>query len=90
MPMLDVLGCGHEAGNGICAFGEQQQRKKYSSAHPPPLGPGSGARCGQRAKEKALHRRAWLTTESTSAFLERAIAWQLKLRRTGLEIRCYF
>lgn len=32
----------------------------------------------------------WLTTEITSAFLERAVAWQLKLRKTGLEMRCYF
>lgn len=39
---------------------------------------------------RGLHRHARLTMESTSAFLERAVAWQLKLCKTGLEIRCYF
>lgn len=46
--------------------------------------------CVQQAKDRALPRHAWVTTESTSAFLERAVAWQLKLRKAGLEIRCYF
>lgn len=85
---LDLLGCGDEVENGTCALGVAKEE-----GHSPPLGSVRSRlrilvwRC---VKERALHRSVQLTTESTSAFLERAVAWQLQLRKTGLEIRCYF
>lgn len=91
-PMLGVLERGDEAGKGICVVetGKEEKAQLSSSSCSKSCEVQVQDQCVQQAKDRALPRHAWVTTESTSAFLERAVAWQLKLRKAGLEIRCYF
>lgn len=67
-----------------------KKREKSTLAHPSPPGP---VRSRFRSSVWPMCQgegSVRLTTESTSAFLERPVPWQLKLRKTGLEMRCYF
>lgn len=90
LSMLDVLGHGDVAGNRICVWGltkgDKVQLNSPSSSKLRTI----QELCVASVPRRGLHRHAWLAMESTSASLERAVAWQLQLCKTGLEIRSYF
>lgn len=90
LSMLDVLGHGDVAGNRVCVWGVTKGDKVQLSSPSSSKSRTIQELCVASVPRRGLHRHARLTMESTSASLERAVAWQLKLCKTGLETRCYF